>query len=144
MQIIIFYRGRKYAKSWFLAWWMRSEFSHCATLLRRIGDRYELAESALFKGVHLSVRELNPDDWEAWKIPREHDLAIYWLSQHLGDRYGLRGLAGFIFRRIKGPPNQWWCSKACAAMANIPDPWRFDVATFRALCMSIGRKVDLP
>lgn len=144
-QIIAFYRGRKYAKSWFLAWWQRSEFSHCETILGRTGDVYEVAGSTLFVGVRTTQIKMAPEDWECIAIPRDRDDALFWMLEHRGERYGLRGLAGFIFRRIKGPKNQWWCSKACAAMAKFPDPWRFDVATLRATCFAMGGyTVELP
>lgn len=141
--VVAFYRGRQYLKSWPLAWWQRSDFSHCVVVLRQVGDVYEVAESTLFGGVHTSVHALPEQDWEIYRVPGDHDMAVFWLAQHMGDRYGLLGLLGFLFRRIKGPANQWWCSKAVAAMLGFADPWRYDVATLRDVCRRIGCRVEL-
>lgn len=143
MLTIAFYRGRRHAKSWFIAWWQRSDFSHCEVVLRRVGDVYECAGAKLFEGVRVTTLELSNDDWEAWEIPADPVVAHAWLERHEGDLYDLLGLLGFVFRRIKGLLGAWWCSEACAGMANIPDPWRWDVALLRAHCMAVGRPVPL-
>lgn len=140
---VAFYRGRRYWRSWFLAWWQRSEFSHCEIVLRQIGDVYELASSTLKDGGVRVTRHPLGEDWEAYEVPADHDRAVFWLTQHLGDKYGLLGLLGFLIRRVKGPKRQWWCSKAVAAMLDFPDPWRYDVATLRDVCRRIGWKVEL-
>lgn len=142
--VVAFFRGRKYARSWPLAWWQRSEFSHCEIVLRQVGDVYEMASSTWRDGgVRIKVEPINVDDWEAFAVPADHDAAVFWLAQHVGDRYGLLGLLGFLIRRIKGPREQWWCSKACAAMLGFEDAWRYDVATLRDVCRRIGYRVEL-
>lgn len=143
MQTIAFYRGRKYLKSWFFAWWCRSDFSHCETILSRQGGLHVVAGAKLLEGVRIASIELKPADWELWELDVDAALAHNWIMRHEGEWYDFLGLLGFIFRRIKGALRMWWCSEACAAMAGLPDPWRFDVATLRALCMAFGRRVEL-
>lgn len=141
---VAFFKGRRYWHGWFLAWWQRSDFSHCEIVLRRVGDVYEMASSTLADGgVRAKRQQINLDDWEAYCVPADHDAAVFWLSAHRGERYGLLGLAGFMFRRVKGFRNQWWCSKAVAAMLGFQDPWRYDPATLRDVCRRIGYQVPL-
>ena len=128
-QIIVFYKGRKYPRTrpmgWFLAWWQKSDYSHCETVLRRVADVYECAGAKFLAGVRRAHLRLAPEDWDAWEIPADVQMASDWLAVHEGDHYD--------------PV----CSEACAAMAGFQDPWRYDVATLRSACMRIGRPVRL-
>ena len=146
-QIIVFYKGRKYPRTrpmgWFLAWWQKSDYSHCETVLRRVADVYECAGAKFLAGVRRAHLRLAPEDWDAWEIPADVQMASDWLAVHEGDHYDPVGIFGFIFRRIKGMVRAWFCSEACAAMAGFQDPWRYDVATLRSACMRIGRPVRL-
>lgn len=145
--LVAFYRGRRHAGSWLLAWWMRSDYSHVELVLRPVlgaqPQRYTCASAKLLEGVRVADIELPAADWEIVEVPGTVDRAYDWLIQHVGEGYDWLGLAGFVVRRVKGWLRLWWCSEAVAAMLGIPDPWRWDVATLRAHCLAVGKRVEL-
>jgi hypothetical protein len=158
-----FYRGKERASSRFLAWWARSDFSHCELLLSRRGEWFECASSSMMDGgVRVKWIKLNPDHWELFDVPANPDavrawaqaagelqhaepqalaLAMVreWFAEHDREPYDLPGLLGFVVRRIKGWLRAWWCSEACTAALGWVDSWRFDVAGFLAVARTIGR-----
>lgn len=160
MMTVAFYKGRERWASRFLAWWARSDYSHCEVILSRDGDRFECASSSLMDGgVRVKWIELRPEHWTLVDMPvnldavdaaiprrgltdREAAAAFVraWFDAHAGEGYDLLGLLGFVVRRIKGWRRMWWCSEACAAALGFPDPWRFDVAAFLAVARTIGRE----
>lgn len=146
-QIIAFYRGRQQGwrkpASWFLAWWQKSDFSHCETILRRVADRYECASATFADGVRVRILPLDPAEWEAYEVPASVEYARAWVNIHEDDLYDWRALLGFIVRRIRGRSRSWFCSEASAAMAGFSDPWRFDVAALRTVCQRFGKQVPL-
>ena len=127
----------------FVAWWQRSDASHCEVVLAVLGDVHLCASSSLLDGgVRTKAIWLDPAKWRLYDVPRDVSYAQAWFDLHRGDRYDLLGLLGFVVRRIKGWLRAWWCSEACAAMAGVADPWRYDVATFESLCAALGRRVQ--
>lgn len=126
-----------------LAWWQRHDAAHCEVVLAVQGDVHLCASSSwLDGGVRCKSIWLDPAKWRLYDVPRSEAMARAWFDLHAGERYDLLGLAGFVFRRIKGVLRAWWCSEACAAMAGVADPWRYDVATFESLCAAVGRRVQ--
>lgn len=126
-----------------VAWWQRSDASHCEVVLAVQGDVHLCASSSwLDGGVRAKSIWLEPAKWRLYDLPRDEAFARAWFDQHRGERYDLLGLLGFTFRRVKGWLRAWWCSEACAAMAGVAEPWRYDVATFESLCAALGRRVQ--
>jgi len=154
-----FYRGKERASSRFLAWWARSDYSHCELILSRRGDLFECASSSMMDGgVRVKWIKLNPAHWELLDVPADPDkvrawataweideraaalgMVRAWFDEHEGERYDLPGLLGFVVRRIKGWLRAWWCSEACTDALGWVDSWRFDVASFLALARTLGR-----
>lgn len=160
MVTVAFYKGRERLSSRFLAWWMRSTYSHCELILGRDGEVFECASASFLDGgVRIKRMRLNPEHWELVDVPIDPDIvrsavarsdiddaaaavawARAWFDAHDGEGYDLLGLLGFVLRRIKGSRRLWWCSEACAAALGWVDPWRFDVAAFLAVARTIGRE----
>lgn len=139
------YKGKQRLSSRFLAWWQRSDYSHCERVLSLIGNRaYCGSSSFLDGGVRRKWIDLNPQHWEVWAIDARPGGAGEWFIDHDGERYDLPGLLGFVFRRVKGFLRAWWCSEAVTASDGWVDPWRFDVATLAAVLKTFGRPVPLP
>ncbi|HSW19000.1 MAG TPA: hypothetical protein VLJ86_17405 [Ramlibacter sp.] len=160
MIVVAFYKGRNRWSSRFLAWWMRSDYSHCEVVLSRDGDLYECGSSSFLDGgVRIKRIKLDPAHWTLYEVPidiervraiiQRNDLtdgqaaaafARAWFDSHAGEGYDVPGLLGFVFRRIKGWARAWWCSEACTAALAWADPWRFDVGTFLAVARTNGRE----
>lgn len=130
----------------FVAWWSRTDVSHCELALVDNDDGTVICGSAslLDGGVRLKPIELDPLKWRVYEIPCENQRATAtWFIEHRGEPYDWLGLLGFVFRRIKGLRKAWFCSEACAAALGWPEPWRYSVADFeRAVSLIAAMKVE--
>lgn len=125
-----------------VAWWQRSDASHCEVVLGQVGNAYLCASSSwLDGGVRAKVMDLPPTKWRLYDVPGDIAHAQRWLDQHKGQGYDFLCLLGFTFRRVTGSRGRWICSEACGAMLGLLQPWRYDVATFETLCAAWGRRV---
>jgi len=138
-----FYRGRHVGKfwPWLLAWWMRSEYNHCAIVWEVHEGTAVVSEARFWTGVRTGPREWRQGDWDCWVIDVDADRVRAWWDQHAGQKYDLAGIFGFIFRRIKGGLRAWWCSEAVMASIGMPDPWRWDVGLVHAYVRAHGRQL---
>lgn len=127
----------------FIAWWQRSDVSHCEVALRQWGETYDCASSSwLDGGVRRKEMQLPPEKWRIYEVESDRQFADDWASVHNGDGYDWLGLLGFIFRRIKGMRSRWICTEACAVMLKLKDPWRYDVAQLENFCAQVGRRIQ--
>jgi hypothetical protein len=115
-------------------WWTRGDFSHVELVVEDRGTSGVCWSSTfLDHGVRRAVVDFTPGDWIFVDIPTtaEQDAAaLAWFEQHAGEPYDVRGLFGFVLRRIPGEKGKWFCSESVAAALGVEDPWRFDPATF--------------
>jgi uncharacterized protein YycO len=113
-------------------WWTRGPFWHCELIVDQFGGHASVMSSSLSDGgVRASVIRLN-DDWEVVDVPatpEQRERALLWFAAHNGEPYDIRGLFGFVVRRIKGEKGKWFCSESIAAAFGYEDPWRFDPNT---------------
>jgi uncharacterized protein YycO len=90
--------------------------------------------------VRAAVIDLDSADWVIVDIKTtpEQDLnAALWFNQHMGQPYDVRGLFGFVLRRIPGDKGKWFCSEAVAASLGFEESWRFDPCTFYTVLMRL-------
>ena len=140
MLTIGLYRGR-HARNPFgrlLAWWQRSDYSHCAIVWQRNGPVSWVSEATLLGGVRTHWREWEPELWELHDIEADREAVNRWWLEREGRRYDAVGLLGFIFRRIKGARGADWCSEAVTESLGFGDPWRWDVALLRVYLVMHG------
>lgn len=126
-----------------IAWFQRSDASHCEIARGPYGKTYVcLSSSMLDGGVRAKEIDLVPEKWRIYDVGGDDLIASEWFSQHADDGYDWLWLLGFIWRPIRGRERRWGCSEACAAMLGLHEPWRYDVADLEALCRLIGRRVQ--
>lgn len=142
------YRGR-HARNPFgrlIAWWQRSDFSHCAVVWQRDQDATPgvayVSEATLLGGVRSHWRKWEPGLWELHEVEADRAAVSRWWTERQGRRYDAVGLLGFIFRRIKGARGAYWCSEAVAESLNLGDPWRWDVALLRVYLLLHGKRTQ--
>lgn len=124
--------------------WQRSPASHCEMVTRRAGDLFECwSASKMDGGVRRKAMLLKPAHWELYRLPFKAEPVATWFHAHEGRAYDLLGLLGFAWRPWRGERNKWFCSEACAASVGMPEPWRFDPATWREMARAIGKRVPL-
>ena len=136
------YRGRHSGRltSRALAWWQRCDWSHLMIVWEIDGDKALISEATLWHGVRTTWRYWSPSMHDCWDMPADRAAVWAWWQEREGWRYDLWGLAGFIFRRIKGAWNAAWCSEAVMDSQRYPDGWRYDVGT----AVSVIRRHGVP
>jgi hypothetical protein len=117
--------------------------AHCEVSVRQVADVHEcISASFLDGGVRLKTMPLPPEKWRIYELPGDPIAALAWFDAHDGSPYDLLGLAGFVWRRIKGLRDAWFCSEAAADMIGLRDPWRYDLALLESVCHKLGRRVQ--
>lgn len=126
-----------------LCWWQHYDASHCEAAWSWVGLTHECVSASLLdKGVRAKSIDLVPGKWRIYELPVSYVAVLNWLERHKGQRYDLLGLAGFVFRRIKGWRKAWFCSEVCADIMGLPDPWRYDLALLESVCARFGTRVQ--
>lgn len=111
-------------------WWLAGKYSHCELVF---SDGVCASSSFLDHGVRFKTIEFSPDKWDMFNIEGNEDLARKWFLAHVGDKYDVWGLIGFIIRPIKGYKNKWICSEAILEALGYEDSWRFDPCVLAVL-----------
>jgi uncharacterized protein YycO len=144
---VAFFRGRHPGiKGWLgvvTKWWTRGPFSH-VELIADQSDNTAICWSSAFLdgGVRCKAIVLDAADWITVDVPVTVDqaaAAIEWFKQHAGQPYDVRGLFGFVMRRIPAEKGKWFCSEAVAAALGYAESWRLDPNT---LFYVLGRQYN--
>lgn len=144
---VALYRGRQSGRLGprLLAWWQRCDYSHCAIVwsIDPAAGGMHISDASLRLGVRSRWVRWEPALWDLWEIDGDRAECAAWVLQHEGQGYDWLGLAGFLWRRIKGISMAWWCSElVMAAAVRMPDPWRWDVAHLACYLRRHGRRVN--
>lgn len=135
---IIFYRGRTRLFNRAVSFLTSGPYSHCEVVIDELSDGSVVSWSSshLDGGVRRKVMLLNADNWDVLEIPGDASTVAAWFEAHKGCGYDSLGLAGFIFRPIRGFSEKYFCSEAVAASLGVTEPWRFDPNTLAAMLSS--------
>lgn len=128
-----------------VAWWQRSDTSHCEIVVESLGSAFRCASASWVDGgVRYMVNDLPASKWRLYEIDSGNvEAAKAWMQRHAGAKYDWLGLLGFVVRpATAGKSGRWWCSEACAAMLGLNEPWRYCVADLENACRLIGRQVQ--
>ena len=130
---IAFYKGRKRLFNRLVCWYCRGRFSHVELVLREEDGVSTCASSSFMDGgVRIKKIILDPEHWEVIETSADLDTALFWLDRHLGNKYDILGILGFLFRRIKQDRRKFFCNEAVGEMLGEIDPWRFDPCSYAA------------
>jgi hypothetical protein len=117
-------------------WWTRGPYSHCEVVFSErdaSGAALCASSSKMDGGVRLKFIALKPENWDIWEVPSADEAAVKaWFDEHVGCKYDVLGLVGFVWRRTEDDRSKFFCSEACAAALGIEEAWRFDPNTFAA------------
>lgn len=128
-----------------VAWWQRSDVSHCEVIVRSVGDVHEcLSASWVDRGVRIKRMPLPADKWRVYEIvPGNSVTPAQWWVQHAGARYDWLALFGLVLRpTTKGREHRWYCEEVAADLAGFDEPWRYDVAGFEMYCRRQGVRLQ--
>lgn len=117
-------------------WWTRGDFWHCELVASEQAGVASTLSSALRDGGVRAAKVVLNSGWIVVDVEttvEQEAEALEWFARHMGQPYDVRGLFGFVVRRIKGDKGRWFCSEAVAAALGFPEPWRLDPNTFHAV-----------
>lgn len=151
---IAFFKGRhpglKGLFGVLVKWWTRGDFSH-VELVADGPDATGLStcwsSTFLDGGVRKASIDLSTSDWVVVDLPvtaAERAAAIEWFDSHKGQPYDVRGLFGFVIRRVPGERGRWFCNESIGAALGIPEPWRFDPNSFYSMIAGMTPMIQTP
>lgn len=111
-------------------WWDRGPYSHCELIF---SDGISGSSSFIDKGVRLKKIEYSPVRWDFFEVNADEQASRQWFIDHTGAKYDVRGLFGFVFRRVSDDKQKYFCSECVMAAMGYFEPWRFgpcDLAGF--------------
>ena len=115
-----------------MAWWQRSDVSHCEVIVRSVGDVHE-CPSASWVDRGVRVKRMPAGRQVAHLRDRAGQLGhpAQWWVWHAGARYDWLALFGLVLRpTTKGREHRWYYEEVAADLAGFDEPWRYDVAGF--------------
>ena len=129
---IAFYKGTRPGVaalfSILVRWWLRGKYSHCELIF---SDGISGSSSWLDGGVRLKRIDYDPEHWDIIEIQGDEKYAREWFRSHLGDKFDLLGLLGFVVRRGTEDKSKWFCSESVAAAIGFEQSWRIDPCCLR-------------
>ena len=130
------YKGEGDFLNRLICWWTGSQYSHCELVVR--GTCY--SSSVRDGGVRAKVMAMPADKWDLFGLPWADDDAVTdWFVAHERDRYGWLDLLTGQLLGMRRDGRGVFCSEACAAALNFPNPTRFSPQTLADECHYIGR-----
>lgn len=128
---VAFYKGTSRLFNRAVSWWKRGPYSHCELILGQYAGLGAMCFSASFQdgGVRQKFIELVPEHWDLVNIElteAERLQAAQWFIDHLGEKYDVAGLIGFVWGPWAHRPDHWFCNEAVGTALGLQDAWRFD------------------
>ena len=119
-----------------ICWWTGSPYSHCELVLN--GTCY--SSSIRDGGVRGNTMALPAHSWDIIDLPwADPQMVQGWFDRHAADRYGWIDLVLCQLLGMRRDGRGVFCSEACAAALNLPNPTRFSPQTLADECRYIGR-----
>ncbi len=124
-------------------WWTRGPYSHCEAVFdcqNAQGAWLCASSSKMDGGVRFKFIDLDgSSNWDILDVPSADEAACKaWFVEHVGLKYDVRGLFGFVWRRAEDDRSKFFCSEALAASIGIEEAWRFDPNTFHAALLRVA------
>jgi len=107
-------------------WWLGGDYTHTELIF---SDGVAGTSRSPEGGVVLHKITYPADEWDLIEIDGDEAYARKWFEDHVGAKFDVIGLLGFIWRRRDGQQTRWFCSEAVAASLGFPEPFRFDPCT---------------
>jgi hypothetical protein len=117
-------------------WWFRGDFSHVELVFgepREDGKSLCWSSTFLDGGVRAAWQDISNDDWVVVELPNDpakEQYALAWFEAHRGLPYDVRGLFGFLVRRLPDDQKAYFCNESVGAALRVFEPWRQDPNSF--------------
>lgn len=118
--------------------------AHCEASYEWSGTTHQCVSSSFLDGgIRKKEIVMPPEKWRIYEVDSIDSARIEEVyKKYEGSGYDWFGLAGFVFRRIKGFLNRVFCSEYAAEVIGLDEPWRFDLVLLESVCKVIGRRVQ--
>lgn len=118
--------------------------AHCEVAYAWQDTYHECVSSSFLDGgIRKKVIDMPATKWRIYELDSV-DVAkveeVY--KKYEGSKYDWLGLAGFVFRRVKGFLKRVFCSEYAAEVVGLDEPHRFDLILLESVCKLIGRRVQ--
>ena len=137
---VAFYKGKDRIFNKLVSWWTRGLYSHTELVVEASNGMYTCwSSSFLDGGIRCKMMPLPEDHWDLVEITNLVDNTqdpLDWFMRHLGCKYDVIGLIGFIFRRVADDKYKFFCSEAIGNAIGIKEAWRFDPNALAAVLTS--------
>lgn len=90
-------------------------------------------------GVRMKRIVLDPHKWTIDPVMADPLFAAKWAVDNEGRLYDFQLILGFVTWFIPNKDSRVMCSEACATMLQIPDAWRFDPCSLRAVVIGASK-----
>lgn len=129
---IAFYKGKKKIFNRLVSWWTKGPYSHVELVI--YGNAC-FSSSMQDGGVRFKQIDLTDGNWDVFELPGDYSAedAYHWFANHLGAKYDLLGLVGFVNRSENGEKDKYFCSEAVAEALGMHECWRYDPNTLFAI-----------
>ena len=124
---VALYKGKKRAFNRLVAWWTRSDYSHCEVLFEydlKTNTYLCASSSYLDGGIRFKWINLDAPHWDIVEIKGDIEKVREWYKLRLGRPYDVKGIVGCVVRRLPASNDKWFCSSSIASALGYPEPWR--------------------
>jgi len=127
-----------------LVCWVRGgDSAHCEVSDKWTGLSHScVSASFVDKGVRRKQLWLAPEKWRIYELELSPEVVADWYRKNAGKGYDILGLLGFLFRRVTGESNKYFCSEAGAAMLGYSNAWAYDLVLLESVCAREGKQVQ--
>lgn len=118
---IAFYKGRHRLFDRVVQFLTKGPYSHCELAI----DGQCYSSSWRDGGVRRKTIDLASGNWDVHPIHlADEDYVRAWFELHMGDKYDVLGLFGFVLPWRTESRSRWFCSEACAEALGLSRGWK--------------------
>jgi hypothetical protein len=127
-----------------VTWFRGGDSAHCEVSHEWTDLWYSCTSASFMDGGVRQKRMLLPSTkWRIYEIPDVSPAeVVMWFERHHNKKYDTFGLFGFVWRRIRGSVNKYFCSEAVADMIRLPSPHLYDLELLESVCARLGRRIQ--
>lgn len=139
---IAFYKDKSALFNRAVSWWTNGPYSHVELII----DGVSYSSSFRDGGVRKKVIEYKPDHWDMFQLDcstETEQSAVAWFEKHMGQKYDVIGLIGFVIGTVSGNKRKFFCSEAVAAALGYDETWRFDPNDLAAIVKHVCAQIEV-
>lgn len=117
-----FYKGKKRIFNRLVCWWTRGKYSHMELVF---SDGLSASSSFIDGGVRYKHIEYSDANWDFVELDCDESKVRQFIDLHLGQKYDVLGIAGFVLGPLRDGRKKQFCSELCMSALGYAESWRF-------------------